>query len=303
MSLSLKKALSSFAFLLGIKLLVLNFASAETADSYIIPTDSQSVRSRAEYSIYRTGEYPIGGATSEEITIAKRRFPMNTVEGRTELIQLYPRFNTRAGFCGSYVYSGPENVVEESFAHPVTACVITRLAEEWRKNFCPSNRPCRLEMGDIAHHTEPDFDGHSTHDDGYCIDLRPIKTEGEGERALSNPDYTGALTHEDPNYDQAKTRQLLGLITRLGGDTLKSSDEQPDTLIFNDPDLIEEGIARRAEDHDNHIHVCFRPENPLVQKSCAEYTPDEKLCPTAGVLFNHPVMSDKVKELNETLSQ
>lgn len=311
MFLSPKKALLKLMIVFKTVLFILNIAHAEVADTvpvvrrvvenYTIPMDPESQRLRAERSFDQSLPYDMGGPTQAQITIAQRRFPMNTVEGRTDLIQLYPEFNTRAGFCGSYVYSGPDNVQEESFADPMTACVVARLAEEWRLNHCPSNRPCRLEMGDISHHTNEIFDGHSSHTDGYCIDLRPIKNEGEGDRAFSNPDYSGALTHEDPNYDQAKTKELLELLTRLGGDTISSSTDEPAALLFNDPDLIEAGLARQARDHDNHIHVCFRPDNPVVQNSCAEYTPNERVCPTVGVLFNHPVMHEMKEVLNETL--
>ncbi len=261
--------------------------NVEVADSeptlYQLPMnpESQAVRSQVSFKaaeFFKSEAFQTQLRTDE----AEQRFSTSTADDRRNLIQLHP---TRAGMCGSYNYSD-DPAPEESYAHPMTACVLSKLAEEWRKNFCPGNGACRLEIGDISHHTNRLFDGHKTHTDGYCVDFRPIKDSG-----------SGPLNINSGNYDQEKTRQLIELITTLGGDTERDGESRP--LIFNDPDFVDDDLTRVAGGHANHIHVCFRPQNPTVQSQCQRYQPDEQLCPTSVILFNHPSMVEMRKGLND----
>jgi hypothetical protein len=182
---------------------------------------------------------------------------------------------TRRGLCGSYDYS--DDAGEESYASPTAACAIAQLSERWRKEQCPNNGACRLQIGDISHETRERFDGHKTHTDGHCVDFQTIRKER----------YTDRVDFESDLYDQEKTEQLLRLLRELGGTE----------IIFNDEDMIEKGLSRHVGNHDSHIHVFFKPDNETVEQQCLNYQPDPQMCPTSTILFGHPLMINMQESL------
>lgn len=183
--------------------------------------------------------------------------------------------DTRRGLCGSYDYS--DDGGDESYASPTAACAIAQLSERWRREQCPTNGACRLQIGDISHATRKEFDGHRTHTHGHCVDFQTIRKER----------YTQRVDYEDDLYDQEKTEQLLRLMRELGGTE----------IIFNDQDLIDKGLSRRVRNHDSHIHVCFKPDNETVLQQCRDYQPDPQICPTSEILFGHPLMVNMQESL------
>jgi predicted RNA-binding Zn ribbon-like protein len=197
--------------------------------------------------------------------------------------------NTRKASCGSYDYSEEGGL--ESYAAPITACMVTKLAETWRKKFCPKNTPCGLEFGDISHETDRLFDGHKSHTDGHCIDIRPIRNKKPENSSPTNPSVN-RLTYSADNFDRAKTELLLKHLAALGGTN----------IIFNDPKLIKKGLSRKVKGHNDHIHVCFEPDDENVQKQCANYEPDAKMCYTSKILFDHPLMQEMKNNLKATLA-
>lgn len=198
-------------------------------------------------------------------------FPNSKAAGRKNLIRLH---NNGKGLCGATNYT--ESGSTKSYAHPLTACLVSKLAETWQKEYCPNNGACRLEFGNISHHTNRFFGPHKSHTDGYCMDVRPIKKSG-----------IGSLTYNSNNYDQEKTRQLIKLIKKLGGDS----------ILFNDPKLRSEGLSGYWANHSNHVHFCFKPNDSTAQNQCKSYVPDEKICPSSNILFNHPTMQDMLRKL------
>lgn len=188
--------------------------------------------------------------------------------------------NNRRGFCGSYHYATEYNPTVgaadeiQTYANPTTACVVARLTQTWKKYHCPDggdNNGCRLSTGDISHRTLRKFDGHSSHTDGQCIDLRPIRKSG-----------VGPLDYNSSSYDIDKTRELIKVLKDLGGTN----------ILFNDPKLIKEGLSRRAKGHHNHIHVCFKASNNAVKNSCRSYAPDYEVCPELKSFFDSSLMKD-----------
>lgn len=200
--------------------------------------------------------------------------PMN-FETNRGLIRLH---NDRRGFCGSYHYATESNPRVgasdeiQTYAKPVTACGIARLAQTWKKYHCPdggNSNGCRLSTGDISDRTLKKFDGHKSHTDGECFDIRPMRKSG-----------VGPLDYNSGSYDRAKTRELLKVLKSLGGTN----------IFFNDPQLRKEGLASYAGGHHNHIHVCFKQSTPAVRNSCSNYSPDYEVCPELRSLFNAPLM-------------
>jgi hypothetical protein len=170
------------------------------------------------------------------------------------------------GPCGSFFYNAsPHHIKNENrvYANPLTACVFTAVAQEWKKNFCPSfDAGCRLSFGDISMPNDPGFLGkHKSHTDGYCIDIRPTRKGGF---------VNGGLRWDSGGYDRAKMRKLVNLLQAAGGTN----------VLFNDPTIRKEekGSVRRAGGHDNHIHVCFK-DNPTTRKTCNNLTVDPNVCP------------------------
>ncbi|MCO5112817.1 MAG: hypothetical protein M9899_01430 [Bdellovibrionaceae bacterium] len=186
--------------------------------------------------------------------------------------------NDRRGFCGSYHYATEDNPKVgasdeiQTYAKPLTACVIARLTQTWKKYHCKdggNSNGCRLSTGDISHRTHRKFDGHKSHTDGECVDIRPMRKSG-----------VGPLDYNADSYDRAKTRELLKLLKELGGTN----------ILFNDPVLRKEGHSGYAGGHHNHIHVCFKSGTTKAKNSCSNYSPDYEVCPELRSFFDAPLM-------------
>lgn len=188
------------------------------------------------------------------------------------LIRLH---NTRNGMCGSYDYS--QDGGTESYASPIAACSIAQLTERWRKEQCPSNGACRLQIGDISHRTLLRFDGHKSHTHGHCVDFQTIRKQRS----------TSRVAHTDSQYDRSKTEEFLKLLRELGGTN----------IYFNDPQMIRKGLSSYIRNHDSHIHVCFKPGNSTAERQCSSYTPDSQMCPSSEVLFSHPLMTEYFRSI------
>lgn len=98
-----------------------------------------------------------------------------------------------------------------------------------------------VAIGDISFEHGGDIDLHQTHEDGLDIDIAMIRVDG---RQCNYP----AITYRSRQYDRADTRRLLQAIHDAIGGHLQ-------VIYFNDPQLIEEGLAVRFPNHDGHIHV------------------------------------------------
>ncbi len=94
-----------------------------------------------------------------------------------------------------------------------------------------------LGIGEIAVKGGGNFGSHKEHGGGTSVDIRPVRQDGSG----------APVTFRDlKNYDQDATRKLVQLI----------KSENPGAIVlFNDPQLIKEGLTRRAKGHDNHLHA------------------------------------------------
>jgi len=161
-----------------------------------------------------------------------------------------------AGFCGSHHYGPDKPPGVDAYASPQTACAMLSVAQKWKKDFCPDpSMGCKIAWGDVSHRTKARFNGHVSHTDGDCIDIRPLR---KGEFNDSG------ITYKNSNYDREKTKQLI--------DLLKSSGAS--TVVFNDPKLKQKII----QGHAGHIHVCFKP-NTTQQKTCDEFVLDRNICP------------------------
>jgi penicillin-insensitive murein DD-endopeptidase len=119
----------------------------------------------------------------------------------------------------------------DQFGTPGTIARLKQLGEAWAQ--VQPGHP--FAVGDIAKRGGGRFPPHATHQRGADVDFRPISKDGVNR----------ALRWDSPEYDRAKTRELIQLAKRLNPGLV---------VLFNDPVLIQEGLTRRASGHDNHFH-------------------------------------------------
>lgn len=170
------------------------------------------------------------------------------------------------GPCGTFHYSpdrGARNELIDNWASPLSACVMMSVFQDWKKR-CPSTQAgCRIAWGDISHKTDPGFGGvHSTHTQGHCWDIRPMRRGAFDNQGL-----------EYPESDSKTTGEFVKMLYDKGA-----------TLIYyNDPKVK----ASRMGNHDNHIHVCIHPnvatrkgnvKNKQAIDACNAYKYDPKIC-------------------------
>ena len=96
-----------------------------------------------------------------------------------------------------------------------------------------------FQVGDISRKNGGKFSPHSSHKSGTDVDLRPFRTD---KKELP-------VTYKDSLYDREATRKLVRVIKRLYPKAV---------ILFNDPEIIKEGLTKAFKGHDNHLHVTFK---------------------------------------------
>ena len=142
-----------------------------------------------------------------------------------------------------------------------TLCAWTAVTQEWANTECPAgNSHCRIMLGDATFgERQPSSWPHSTHRRGWCMDIWPMRKEGCGEREL---------TWRSSCYDHDATQKFVRLLIKHGAD-------RGNQFFFNDPEISE---TRRLSNHDDHIHVCFKPSNSTVSRACDNIEVDRNVC-------------------------
>lgn len=142
-----------------------------------------------------------------------------------------------------------------------TLCAWTAVAQEWRTRYCPNNNPhCRIMVGDQSFGKRlPSSWPHSTHRRGWCMDIWPMRNPGCGEQEI---------TWKQRCYSRSRTRNLVNLLVKHGAD-------KGNQLFFNDPQIPH---VRPLRNHDDHIHVCFKPSNSTVKTKCDVTKVDQQIC-------------------------
>ena len=93
-----------------------------------------------------------------------------------------------------------------------------------------------FQVGDISRRGGPAFPPHEGHTNGREADLRPFRKDGQMLPTNMN----------DASYDRSKTREFVKFVKA----------REPDALVlFNDPQLIKEGLTRFYKGHHNHLHI------------------------------------------------
>jgi hypothetical protein len=127
------------------------------------------------------------------------------------------------------------------------------LMQEWKSRH-PENGGSRIQFGDCSHKTLRKWNGHKSHTDGNCFDVRPMRSGG----FVDSP-----ITHNSSAYSRALTKEFISLAREFGATT----------VLFNG---IKVG-ATPYPDHDNHMHICIY-DNDVSRRACANYHYDANIC-------------------------
>lgn len=101
----------------------------------------------------------------------------------------------------------------------------------------------RVPLGDIGFEHGGAIPGHGSHQLGMDVDVWPIRTDSAQCTA-------GRITWQSATYDRAATRTLIQALRSKASGHVK-------LVFFNDPVLIQEGLAQSYPNHDNHIHIRY----------------------------------------------
>ena len=133
----------------------------------------------------------------------------------------------RTGFTTYGRQSGGSNQV----GAPAVIDSIRALGESWART---GHAP--MALGDMSRVGGGPMPGHDGHQHGMEVDVRPFRRDGRN----------AATTWSSAQYDRAATRQFVQLVRQ----------QHPGaTILFNDPQLIREGLVQAYDGHDNHLHL------------------------------------------------
>ena len=93
-----------------------------------------------------------------------------------------------------------------------------------------------FQVGDISRRGGGAFPPHEGHRNGNEADLRPFRKD----------DQMAPTNINDPSYSRDRTRDFVKFVR----------EQTPGvTVLFNDPQLIKEGLTRFYKGHHNHLHL------------------------------------------------
>ena len=112
----------------------------------------------------------------------------------------------------------------------------------------------RVAVGDVGREHGGDIAGHSTHEVGLDVDIRPIR-DAENQ-------CTWGTNWPYASYDRDATRTLIKAIRAAAPGHVK-------LIYFNDPVLIGEGLTSWFSGHDDHLHVRYcEASHPVATYRC-----------------------------------
>lgn len=167
---------------------------------------------------------------------------LSTTE-RPYMIKIPIDHETKEGPFNSYHYK-PDNIASNDvFLRPRSLCALTAVMQEFHKS-CGDSPGCQVQFGNFYH--DPAWDVHASHGDGTCVDIRPFRKSSDADTRI---------TRNYRQYSRSRTKDFINLLRKAGADP----------VFFNDSKI--KG-SRWLSNHDDHIHVCFHPNNRNVKKAC-----------------------------------
>jgi peptidoglycan hydrolase-like protein with peptidoglycan-binding domain len=98
----------------------------------------------------------------------------------------------------------------------------------------------RVAIGDVSLEHGGDIPDHQTHEVGLDADIRPMRK--------ANDQCSSGTNWRMASYDRGATRSLVQSIRAAAPGHVQS-------ILFNDPVLIGEGLTTHRSGHDDHLHV------------------------------------------------
>lgn len=113
---------------------------------------------------------------------------------------------------------------------------------EYEKNYRKGDaKKALIHTNDLSLHKGGDTKDHQGHETGLLVDVRLPKKDGSAD---------GGITWKSSSYDRAAARAMI-----------KAFRAQPlfDICYFNDTTLIDEGLCKKADAHNDHFHITIKP--------------------------------------------
>ncbi len=112
----------------------------------------------------------------------------------------------------------------------------------------------RIPIGNVGLEHGGDIAGHTTHEHGLDVDVRPIRDHRD--------QCAWGTNYKVASYDRTATRILVKQIRAAAPGHVK-------LIYFNDPVLIREGLVTWYTGHDDHLHVRYcEAWHPVVAYRC-----------------------------------
>lgn len=201
--------------------------------------------------------------------------------------------NLKQGPFNMAVYGADDRGRTDTFFHPDSLCGLLQLAKNWSKKCLQPG--CQIQIGDGFHPDE--WGDHGDHDNGTCVDIRPFRTNDDDitqgtrwHRWKRNSD--GQLVRDkkrvNPRYDRDKTLRFINMAIKAGATDIFFNDPKINRYHINMENrkkILKNKIGHKKYDdwwkirgnpktdkrnHDDHIHMCFRINNPRVLRTCKE---------------------------------
>jgi hypothetical protein len=160
---------------------------------------------------------------------------------------------------GSYVhYKGPDMAKSDTWGKPTTICSIMKLSKRFKASCMAggkSAKRCTSRIGDIGFATPGkqlnnlDPLGHVGHSSGECVDVRPFRND----QSHAGVDLLSSRTKG--SYDKQLTSEFIQEAVKLGASNILFHDSSIENASF-------------ANNHADHIHVCFKESNNTVKQAC-----------------------------------
>ena len=105
-----------------------------------------------------------------------------------------------------------------------------------------ASRGAAVPVGDLSFEHGGEILGHTFHEKGLEVDLRPIRRDRLQCRWGTSWRWS--------SYDRSATRALVKALRAAAPGHVR-------LVYFNDPVLIDEGVTRYYRGHDDHLHVRY----------------------------------------------
>jgi len=132
---------------------------------------------------------------------------------------------------GFVIYNPDDAQGSDRYGTAGFVAALQELAQKWS-----ASEAVPISFGDMSRKNGPPFPPHNGHRTGREVDIRPFRKDGRNLPA----------TWQSADYDRATTRKFIQLAKQIESNAI---------FFFNDPVLIDAGLAKRLGGHDNHLHL------------------------------------------------